>query len=330
MLKYSIILRAYNAAKQVSRSIESVIRQSYPNWELIVVNDGSTDDTGEICRRYARKDQRIKVIHQENKGCLLATQTGVNNASGDYVCLIDADDWYDKTYIEKVNAILENHKVDMVVANYNIISEDEPLKQFQLVEEDCMTDAKSAMKKFLETTNYALWNKFVARERIGYTEEEQRHYDTYGKTTNFGDDLYLLMPVLCRCENVYFMSECLYNYTMDGQSISHKTVEEHCKELVIRNRLMEFTYDVIQKRQCMDEEVKKLIQIDTVVIAMPNIVPILKSRNFDKKVLGELKRNRFYREIVKKTEFSVIKNRLGFKKALVFRVFHRIIDFPLF
>ena len=83
MVKYSIILRAYNAGNHVAKSIESIISQSYSEWELIIVNDGSTDNTGSICEEYAAKDDRIKVFHQNNKGCLLATQTGIENSTGE-------------------------------------------------------------------------------------------------------------------------------------------------------------------------------------------------------------------------------------------------------
>lgn len=325
MIKYSIILRAYNAAGQVSRSIESVIQQSYTNWELIIVNDGSTDDTGVICEEYAAKDKRIIVVHQENKGCLLATQTGVNYATGEYLCLIDSDDWYEREYIEKVNTIFVNHKVDMVVANYNIIGSNNEKQEFCLVEEDCILNTSDAIQKFLETTNYALWNKFVAKERIKYTEEEQRFYNVSGKTTNFGDDLYLLMPVLCGCENIYFTKQHLYNYTIGEQSVSHQNPKKFGEELLVRNRLMEFTYNAIARRKLMNDETEKLIQIDTVVILIQNIVNIMKNRNPDRNVLHELKSNSFYRNIVMRINLSEAKKRLGKKKVIIFTIFNMIV-----
>ena len=282
MVKYSIILRAYNAAEKVSESIESVIKQSYKNWELIIVDDGSTDNTGEVCEKYALVDKRIKIIHQENKGCLLATQTGVNNATGDFVCLIDSDDWYEKDYLEIVNEIVENQDVDMIVANYNIIGNHGQKQEFCLVKEDCILNTQEAIKKFLESTNYALWNKFVARKKIRYTDTEQEFYDKWGKTTNFGDDLYLLMPVLCECENIYFTSKKLYNYTIDEQSISHQSIKNHWEEIFIRNRLMEFAFNAIMCRKYMNDKVKQLIQINTIAILISNIECIIKERSFDR------------------------------------------------
>lgn len=326
MIKYSIILRAYNAEEKVSRSIESIIHQSYKNWELLIVNDGSTDRTGEICEQYALEDDRIKVIYQENKGCLLATQTGVKYASGEYVCLVDSDDWYEKTYIEKVDAIVRTQKVDMVVAGYHIIGPNGDKTQFRLVEKDELTTAQKAIQIFLETTNYALWNKFIARERIQYTQEEQDYFDKSGKTTNFGDDLFLLMPVLCGCENVYFTSDCLYNYTIDNQSISHQKIINHWNELRLRIRLMEFTYYAIAQRQCMNEKIENLISLDTVVVIIDNVIDILKSRKIDKEAIYELNNNDFYKKNVMQTDFSVIRKKIGKKRAVTFKLFNILVQ----
>lgn len=328
MNKYSVILRAYNAAGHVSKSIESIIQQSYGNWELIIVNDGSTDNTGNICEEFALKDKRIKVVHQENKGCLLATQTGIKHATGEYICLVDSDDWYEVDYLEKVNNIFCHQNVDMVVVNYKIInSANKKENNFGLVKEDFMANTKEAMKIFLQTTNYALWNKVVTKEKIRYTEEEQKFYNTSGKSTNFGDDLYLLMPVLCGCEKIYFLSECLYNYIIDEASISHQSVKDNWKELLVRNRLMQFTYDAIFNRNCMDDEIEKLIQINTVKILITNIMTILESKKFNRKILKEMKNNVFYKEVVMKTSFGEIKKKLGKKRAIAFSIFNMIVIF---
>lgn len=321
MNKYSVILRAYNAAGHVSKSIESIIQQSYANWELIIVNDGSTDATGEICDNFALKDQRIRVVHQENRGCLLATQTGVQCATGEYICLVDSDDWYEPDYLDKVNYVFCNQKVDMVVTNYKIISSDHKEKMFYLVEEDFIADTKDAMRLFLQTTNYALWNKVIAKEKIRYTEEEQTFYNTSGKSTNFGDDLFLLMPVLCGCERIYFLSDCLYNYIIYDTSISHQAVKDNWKELAIRNRLMEFTYNAINNRDYMDKGIKRLIQMNSVRVLMPNIFEIVKNKKIDKETLRQLKSNSFYNKIVLKAKVWEIKRKFGKKRAIIFFAF---------
>ena len=87
--KYSIIVRIYNAEKYLEQCIKSVITQTYSNWELVLVNDGSTDSSLSICEKYAKNDSRIKIITQKNQGGVAAQLTGFANATGDYICSLD-------------------------------------------------------------------------------------------------------------------------------------------------------------------------------------------------------------------------------------------------
>ena len=100
----SIIIPAYNAERYISEAIESVINQTYTNWELIIVNDGSTDNTEKIAQSYAQKDSRITYITQENKGVSVARNIGYNASKGDYLGFLDADDyWLPDNLDEKIN-----------------------------------------------------------------------------------------------------------------------------------------------------------------------------------------------------------------------------------
>ena len=91
----SIIVPIYNIAAYLEKCIESIQNQSYCNIEIILVNDGSTDDSGRICDEYAKGDRRICVIHKENEGLVKARKTGVRVAKGEYVSFVDGDDWID-------------------------------------------------------------------------------------------------------------------------------------------------------------------------------------------------------------------------------------------
>lgn len=95
----SVIVPVYNAEKVIARCIESVIAQEYLDWELILVDDGSPDKSGEICDEYAEKDERIRVVHQTNAGASAARNHGMDVARGEYVCFIDADDYVSSKYL---------------------------------------------------------------------------------------------------------------------------------------------------------------------------------------------------------------------------------------
>lgn len=95
----SIIVPVYNVKKYLPKCIDSVINQTYTDWELILINDGSKDNSGIICDEYASKDERIKVIHKNNEGVSIARNSGIELAKGEYICFIDSDDWIEPTYL---------------------------------------------------------------------------------------------------------------------------------------------------------------------------------------------------------------------------------------
>ena len=100
--KISIIVPVYNAERYLSRCIESILAQTYTEFELLLIDDGSKDDSGEICDEYAKKDSRIQVIHKENGGVSSARNAGIDKAKGDWVAFVDADDYIESCYIQNL------------------------------------------------------------------------------------------------------------------------------------------------------------------------------------------------------------------------------------
>ena len=99
-MKYSIIIPVYNVEKYLKQSIQSVLDQSYEDFEVILIDDGSTDKSPAICDELAEKDERVKVIHKQNGGVSSARNEGIRQAKGDYILFLDADDWYDTKLLE--------------------------------------------------------------------------------------------------------------------------------------------------------------------------------------------------------------------------------------
>lgn len=117
-VKVSIIVAAYNVEKFIKDCIESIITQTYSNFELIIVNDGSNDSSGEICNSFAKNDDRIKVVHQENKGLVNARKSGLQIASGKYVLYIDGDDYVESNFCELLIIETYNFDADVVIGGY--------------------------------------------------------------------------------------------------------------------------------------------------------------------------------------------------------------------
>lgn len=121
----SIIVPIYNAEKYIKECILSVMNQSFTDWELLLIDDGSTDLSGKICEEYANKNNRIKVIHKLNTGVSDTRNKGLDIAQGEYIIFLDADDyWYDYTVLEKLVETVEEYNLDIVRGEYKAVDED--------------------------------------------------------------------------------------------------------------------------------------------------------------------------------------------------------------
>lgn len=130
MEKYlaTIIIPIYNVEDYLDRCLNSIINQTYENLEIILVDDGSTDHCPQMCDKWERQDSRIKVIHKANAGLGMARNTGIENANGEYLFFIDSDDYVSKSLVEKVMAIAEKTKAEMIAFGYCNVNKDGKVK----------------------------------------------------------------------------------------------------------------------------------------------------------------------------------------------------------
>ena len=121
-VKVSFVIPVYNAESFLRQCLDSIKNQTVNEWEMILVDNGSTDSSGDICNQYANEDNRIQVVHQENKGPASARNIGVRLAKGDWISFIDSDDWIEKNYIEILQDYFDE-KYDLIFYAYDIVSE---------------------------------------------------------------------------------------------------------------------------------------------------------------------------------------------------------------
>ena len=114
MAKISIIVPVYNTAKYLERCVDSIVAQTYTEWELLLIDDGSTDDSAAICNEYAAKDERIRVFHKENGGVSSARNLGLDNAQGEWITFVDSDDYIEENFLKSFEGNLD---ADLVVGN---------------------------------------------------------------------------------------------------------------------------------------------------------------------------------------------------------------------
>ena len=123
----SVIVPVYNVEKYLNRCVDSILAQTYTNLEVILVDDGSPDGCPAICDAYVKKDKRVKVIHKANGGQGTARNAGLDIAKGDYISLIDSDDWIEKDFIKILHNYIINNDADLVICNYNEVNEQDQI-----------------------------------------------------------------------------------------------------------------------------------------------------------------------------------------------------------
>lgn len=211
----SVIVPVYNAEKYLREAIESVINQTYQNWELILVNDGSTDSSPEICNEYSRKDKRIQVIHKSNSGGAKSRQEGLEKSIAPLVTFMDADDYLEPIALEYLLIKQRKTNADIIWADCQSIYEDGKRYLYQRPDfEDEEIRFEEALKDVLTySTLCAIWAKLYKREVI---------INCPFISTKIGEDVLWFLKLLPQTKGrILRTSEKIYNYRILGQSQSH-------------------------------------------------------------------------------------------------------------
>lgn len=237
----TIIIPIYRAEKFLPRCIDSVISQKYPHWELVLVDDGSPDNSGTICDEYAIKDSRIRVIHQENAGASTARNIGINAAQGDYICFIDADDYVSPEYLSSMYEEMGN-EVDLIFQGITHLQGD---KQTQLIFNGKKVYSLDASCNFFDEYNLfrfcGSYCKLFRREII------EKYYIRYSKRIICAEDYDFLLRYLVYCNKMKVLSCCNYFYISYPGSVStriYSFAKEYSGLCQIANSMAEFAKKV--------------------------------------------------------------------------------------
>lgn len=232
----SVIVPVYNAAKWLPRCLDSICGQTYPQLEIICVNDGSTDDSAKILEEYAAKDSRIKVIHQENAGVSVARNAGLDAAMGEYVTFVDADDWLETDAYEKTLIYMECD-VDLVCFGV-LIDGDAPKDLVKLLEEYCRVKYQGiqSARDCMFHTNVSIWNKIFRRNQI-----ETMHL-CFPKGIAYGEDAAFYYCYAALSKKAYYLPKCLYHYVQHDASAMARGLEPHPKG-IDHIQLLNYVYE---------------------------------------------------------------------------------------
>lgn len=220
---FSVIVPVYKVEKYLHQCVDSILEQTFRDFEVILIDDGSPDGSGAICDEYALKDSRVKVIHQENGGCVKARRAGYHLCSGDYIVHVDSDDYIAPDMLELVAEQIQTHGVDAVLFGFQHF--------YESVEECCpqgvaaglydgekMNTIRSNLLLGADagvSIHNSLWSLVMRKEVF------EPNLMTVPENLYRGEDLAAVIPALNQCGAVYVLAECPYYYRVTPGSITN-------------------------------------------------------------------------------------------------------------
>ena len=236
----SIIVHVYNAERYLARCIESILNQSYKNIEVILINDGSTDKSGEICDYYSSKDKRVKVIHQKNSGPSVARNKGIDIAKGKYIQFVDSDDYIEYNMTELLVNEMKNN-VDLVLCGYRKIYKDSKGKLI-IKNNNAYKKTNISKDEFLDIfgkifKNYYIsyiWNKLYVTDII---KKNNIYFDS---KIGWGEDFIFNFSYLNYCNKFSIIDDLLYNYIQ----YNYNSITSNFNEESYNNQ--NYMYDIVR------------------------------------------------------------------------------------
>ncbi len=239
----SIIVPVYNSEKYLDQCIQSILSQTYTDFELLLIDDGSTDSSGAICDKYAEQDSRVRVFHKENGGVSSVRNLGLDNAKGEWIGWVDSDDYIDaEMYEHMYNAAIQN-KVDMVCCDVEIVyakgkrvlSYNNEYEDHELMRE-CLVP--------ITEVYFAMWNKLVSRNLYDVNKIRA------SVEASMWEDVELMTKIRFFSKSTYVINTPYYHYnktndsSMTNSSIIYRAVKEQVERVI---SIEDFLYIKIQR-----------------------------------------------------------------------------------
>lgn len=203
-MKFSIIIPVYNTQDFLHNCIDSVLAQTYTDFELLLINDGSTDNSAVICNQYANSDKRINVVHKKNGGVSSARNIGINISKGEYIWFIDADDWVEPHALDMVFKLLKKDNRYLYAFSYNNIYLDKNIVVSSL-DETLDINIKTETLKYNAIVVYFFNREIILKNQL-YFDENMR----------YAEDIEFVMKYLFIVKKVSYSSDIIYNYRRDN------------------------------------------------------------------------------------------------------------------
>lgn len=221
----SVIVPVYNVSKYLRKCIDSILSQTYTNLEIILINDGSTDNCHEICDYYAGMDKRIKVIHKKNGGLSSARNCGLQIATGEYIGFVDSDDYINPSMYELLYCNLISSSADLSMCGYYHTYTDNEISNSNKINKIIVTDAKGALEILLKgkLSTIMAWNKLYKKDIF------ESLVFPVGKTM---EDAFIIVEIISFCKKVVVDTSPQYHYVHRSNSITSTPYDKSTIDIV--------------------------------------------------------------------------------------------------
>lgn len=242
----TIIIPVYNSEDTLSRCIDSILSQTFHDWELLLIDDGSSDKSGEICDRYAVKDQRIQVFHKKNGGVSSARNIGLDHAKGEWITFVDADDFIKKLYLAH---LLEHSQkqVDLVISYAEIYNGDDIIQKESYPAK--LVDDANFESMFIENDMHwhtSPWSKLYKRNII------EEYHLRFCEGMHIGEDAVFLYSYMLYSNKIYISHDTDYNYFAYVAGSLTKRVNLLASEILAYNQIRSIVESMIFQKSIKD------------------------------------------------------------------------------
>lgn len=234
--KISVIVPVYKAEAYLHRCVDSLLVQTFLDFEVLLVDDGSPDRSGEICDEYAHKDGRVRVFHKKNGGVSSARQCGMDNAQGEYTIHADPDDWVEPDMLEELYRKAKEEDVDMVICDFYEEMKD---KTIYVCQQPSSLDHETVLCELFQQLHGSCWNKLV--RRACYKEFGVR----FPEELSFCEDLYVNACLVSRDIKIAYVDQAFYHYDQytNEASLVHRPLEKNLQQEVLLYCLLQEKLD---------------------------------------------------------------------------------------
>ena len=256
--KISVIVPVYKAEAYLHRCVDSILAQTFQDFEVLLIDDGSPDRSGEMCDEYARKDRRVRVFHKENGGVSSARQCGMDHAQGEYTIHADPDDWVEPMMLEELYKKAKEEDADMVICDFY---EERKNKTIYIRQQPSSLDHEIVLCELFQQLHGSCWNKLV--RRVCYKEFGVR----FPLELSYCEDLYVNACLLSHSMVVVYLPKAFYHYDQysNGESLVRRDLnlillQEQTLYRLVKEKISKTLFDAI-KLQILFSQAYKVIYI---------------------------------------------------------------------